>query len=133
MAITDPISDMFVRLRNALLNSEDEVVIPHSKMKVSIIKILKEEGFIRFFEILNAEAFNKSIKVGLKYAPSGQSVISTLRRVSKPSKRIYIPKDKIPKVLNGFGTCILSTSKGVLNGKSARLANVGGEFIGIIS
>ena len=133
MAVTDPISDMFTRIRNAVNNHEDEVVIPFSNLKQSIAKILKEEGFIKFFELINADSIKKSIKIGLKYAPNGRPLISRIARVSKPSKRVYVQKSRIPKVMNGYGICILSTPKGVLNGKAARLANVGGEFIGIIS
>jgi len=133
MSVSDPISDLFVRIRNIIHIKGDEVVVPHSKSILAIVKILKDEGFVKFFEVLNPDANIKSIRIGLKYSSSGRSVISELKRVSKPSKRVYVKKAQIPKVLNGFGICILSTPKGVLNGKAARLANVGGELIGMIS
>lgn len=133
MAVTDPIADMFTRIRNAIQIHQDEVVIPFSNLKHSIAKILKEEGFIKYFELINTDSIKKAIKIGLKYSNTGRSVISRIARVSKPSNRVYVKKADIPKVLNGYGICIVSTPKGVLNGKAARLANVGGEFIGIIS
>jgi small subunit ribosomal protein S8 len=133
MAVTDPIADMFTRIRNAIQIRQDEVVIPFSNLKHNIAKILKEEGFIKYFELVNADSIKKAIKIGLKYSNTGRSVISRISRVSKPSNRVYVKKADIPKVLNGYGICIVSTPKGVLNGKAARLANVGGEFIGIIS
>ena len=110
MAITDPISDMFTRIRNALLIKNDEVVIPYSGIKLEIAKLLKEDGYIRFFEVQDEQG-KKSIKVGLKYDTKGTSVISEMVRSSRPGKRIYVKKKHVPKVLNGIGLSILSTSK----------------------
>lgn len=133
MSVTDPIADMFTRIRNAHLIKQDDVVFPFSKMKLSIIKILKEEGFIKYYEVLSEDLNKKQIKVGLKYTPDGRSLISKIERVSKPGKRVFVEKHKVPKVMNGFGICVLSTSKGVVTGRNARLTNVGGELLGIIS
>jgi len=132
MAITDPIADMFTRIRNGLLIRSDEVIIPFSSIKFSILKILKEEGFVRYCEIVNPDSPKRSIKLGLKYSPDGRSIISEIKRASKPSRRLYVQKQRIPKILNGFGMCILSTPKGILSGKSARMNNVGGELIGVV-
>ena len=130
MTITDPIADMFTRIRNGLNVKLEVVDIPFSVIKLSISKILKDEGFIKYYEIVSDDLKKKRIKVGLKYTSSGKSVISKLTRISKPGKRIYVQKSEIPKVLNGFGINVLSTPKGVLSGRSARLKNVGGELIG---
>ena len=126
MTIMDPISDMFSRIRNALLVKKDSVVIPHSKLKLAICKILKDEGFIEGYETGNEDLAKKKIKIALKYNDLGDAV------TSKPSKRVYVEKAKVPKPLNGFGISIISTSKGVLSGRDARLKNVGGELLGIV-
>jgi small subunit ribosomal protein S8 len=130
MTITDPIADMFTRVRNALGAKHDVVIVPFSKEKLGIVKILKEEGFIKYYEVSNEEI--KNIKIGLKYNLSGNPVITKIQRVSKPGKRVYLPKSEIPKVLNGFGVAIISTSKGILSGRTARLSNVGGELLGVM-
>lgn len=132
MAVTDPISDMFTRIRNAVNNHEDEVVIPFSNLKQSIAKILKEEGFIKFFEVNSLDEHRRVIKIGLKYAHDGSSVIRAIKRVSSPGRRIYVKKSDIPKVQRGFGICILSSSKGVVTGRVARLSNTGGELVGVV-
>ncbi len=132
MTIMDPISDMFTRIRNAIIAKLDATVMPHSAMKVEIAKILKSEGFITDYKIIEESSFKKSIEIKVKYTTEGNSVISVLKKVSKPSKRIYVAKKEVPKPLNGFGISIVSTSKGVLSGREARLNNVGGELIGIV-
>ncbi len=132
MTIMDPISDLFTRIRNALKEKHSSVSISHSVLKESILKILRSEGYIQDFTVLNDTPAKKIIKVQLKYTEKGESVISTLKRVSKPSKRAYVEKSEIPKPLNGYGICIVSTSSGVLSGREARLKNVGGELIGIV-
>ena len=133
MAIMDPIADLFTRIRNAIQEKHSEVEIPHSNMKTSICDILKAEGYIQDYAVMNNDLVKKKIKIKLKYRRNGLPVIQEIKRVSKSSKRIYVPKSNIPKVKNGFGTCIVSTSKGVLSGRDARLKNVGGELIGIIT
>ena len=130
MTVIDPIADMFTRIRNALIVSFDSVTFQYSNVKCEIAKILVNEGYINGYEILNNDLNKRLIKLSLKYDKFGKPVIENIRRVSKPSKRIYTKKKDIYKVLNGFGTLILSTSVGILSGKEARVKNVGGEVIG---
>ena len=132
MTIVDPISDLFTRIRNALKEKHENVLVPYSKMKFLILKILEQEGFIKNFYIVDESLVQKFIKVNLKYRPDGTQLLTGLKRVSKPKWRVYVGKSQIPKVLSGYGLSILSTSKGVLSGKHARLKNVGGELIGKI-
>jgi len=130
MTITDPISDIFTRIRNALHSKHAFVLLPFSKITLAIIKILEAEGFVRGFELNTKDLVKRFISVELKYNKKGDGVISSIRRISKPGKRIYVPKWRVPKVLNGFGVSILSTSKGLMTGRDARINNVGGELIG---
>ena len=132
MTIMDPVSDMFSRIRNGLLVTKDSITLPHSKLKLAVCKILKEEGFITNFEAVNEDLAKKRIRIVLKYRPNGNPVITKLIRASKPSKRSYVQKSKVPKPMNGYGISIISTSKGVLSGRDARLKNVGGELVGIV-
>jgi small subunit ribosomal protein S8 len=125
---TDPLGDMITVIRNANKARKEKVDIPLSKLKMEIIKIFKNEGFIKNFKLI--EDKNKSfIRVYLKYTTSGEPVIHDLKRVSKPGLRIYKKKDEIPRVFNGYGTSVISTSKGVLTDKKAREQNVGGEVL----
>ena len=128
----DVIADMFTRVRNALKESHDSVEIPYSTLKFRIAQILKENGFITSFDVFGDSLAKKTIKIILKYKKNGLPIISKLERVSKPSKRIYIKKSNIPKVLNGYGISFISTSKGLISGKEARVKNVGGELVGIV-
>tara|TARA_B100000427_G_scaffold329816_1_gene348095 strand:+ start:6411 stop:6809 length:399 start_codon:yes stop_codon:yes gene_type:complete len=128
----DVIADMFTRIRNALKESHETVDIPFSTLKFRVAQILKENGFITSFEVYGDSLAKKVLKLTLKYKKNGSSIISKLERVSKPSKRIYIKKTNIPKVMNGFGISLISTSKGLISGKEARVKNVGGELIGIV-
>lgn len=128
MSVTDPISDMLTRIRNAIKERHESVEFPTSKIKLEIVKVLKEEGFIKKYEHKVADN-KKFLKVIIKYGPNNEKVIDGLERVSKPGKRVYIQKTEIPKVLNGLGVCILSTNKGIMTGKNARLQNVGGELL----
>lgn len=132
MTITDPVSDMFTRIRNALGARHSEVLIPHSIVKEKISKILLDEGFVSELSVLEVENNKKFLKIVLKYY-NKLPLIQNIDRKSTPGKRIYLKKSNIPKVLNGFGVSILSTSKGILSGREARLNNVGGEFIGVVS
>lgn len=128
MSQTDPLGDMITVIRNANKARKEKVDIPLSKLKMEIIKIFKNEGFIKNFKLI--EDKNKSyIRVYLKYTTTGEPVIHDLRRVSKPGLRIYKKKDEIPRVFNGYGTSVISTSKGVLTDKKAREQNVGGEVL----
>jgi small subunit ribosomal protein S8 len=128
MSMTDPIADMFVRIRNGSKAKFEKVDIPSSKMKREIAKILKEEGFIKNFKIVADDHQHEMIRVFLKYDANRKEVIH-LRRVSKPGRRVYVGKDSIPSVMSGLGLSILSTSKGILTDNSARKADVGGEVL----
>jgi small subunit ribosomal protein S8 len=126
------IADLFTRIRNASAAEHQDIEVRFSNLKLEIVKILKEEGFVRFYEVVRPNDVKRGIKVGLKYGPSGDSVMSSIVAVSRPGKRVYVKKAQIPKVRNGFGICILSTPKGVLSGRASRLANVGGELLAIV-
>jgi len=126
--MSDPIADMLTRIRNGIMVSYDTVDIPGSKLKVNIAKILKSEGFIKNYKTM-ADKRQGVIRIFLKYDEKGKSIIGGLQRVSRPSRRVYARNDKIPNVLNGFGTNILSTSKGVMTDRQARKLNVGGEIL----
>ena len=128
MSLTDPIADMLTRIRNAILVKKSEVRLPSSRMKVEIAKILKEEGYIRNFKVVDD---NKQgmLDISLKYNPESQSVITGLKRISKPGCRIFCKSDSIPKVLDGLGIVIVSTSGGVLTGKKCVEKKVGGEVL----
>ncbi|HHY70917.1 MAG TPA: 30S ribosomal protein S8 [Thermoanaerobacterales bacterium] len=128
MAMTDVIADMLTRIRNANDVGHPEVEIPCSNMKKSIAKVLKDEGYIRDFEIVD-DGKQGVIKVYLKYGPNKQKVITGIKRISKPGLRIYANKNEIPKVMGGLGTVILSTSKGIITDKEARREQIGGEVI----
>ena len=131
MVMTDPIADYLTRIRNANMAKHDSVEIPASNIKKSISEILKREGFIRNYEVADD---NKQgvIKVFLKYGPNGERVISGLKRISKPGLRNYVSAEDLPKVLNGLGIAIVSTSAGVITDKEARQKNVGGEVIAYV-
>ncbi len=125
--LTDPVADMLTRIRNATHIKADKVDIPISKMKLEIAKILKEEGFIRAYKILK-DRKQGILRVIPKYIEN-ESVISGLKRISKPGRRLYVGKDEIPKVIGGIGIAILTTSRGVLSDKTCRREGVGGEVI----
>jgi small subunit ribosomal protein S8 len=127
MYITDPIGDMLTRLRNAILRSRDIVELPSSKMLVGIAELLKKEGFITDFEVVDGVP-QKQLKLELRYV-NGESAIRGLKRESKPGVRRYVGYREVPKVKNGFGVAILSTPGGLMTGRMARAAKVGGEFI----
>ena len=131
MNITDPIADMLTRIRNANSAKHKTVDIPASKMKTSIAEILFKEGYIKAFEIINNE--NQGIiRITLKYDEKGTRVIDGIKRISKPGLRVYANKEELPKVLNGLGIAIISTSQGLKTDKEAREAGVGGEVLAYI-
>ena len=131
MVTTDPIADMLTRIRNASQANFKTVDIPASKMKKSIAEILLNEGYIKSYEEISNE--NQGIlRISLKYTEKGKKVISGLKRISKPGLRIYAAKDELPRVLNGLGIALISTSKGVMTDKEARNAGVGGEVLAYI-
>lgn len=126
--ISDPIADMLTRLRNALQARHPKVDVPSSKLKMEIARILKEEGYILNFKLVE-EGPAKIIRIYLKYTPANAPVISEIERVSRPGCRIYVGGTDIPKVLGGLGVNILTTSRGVMTGSDARKAGVGGELL----
>jgi small subunit ribosomal protein S8 len=126
--MTDPLADMFTRIRNGSKAKFEKVDIPSSKMKREIAKILKEEGFIKNFKVATDDQQHEIIRIVLKYDANRKEVIH-LRRISKPGRRVYVGKDDIPSVMSGLGLSILSTPKGILTDKSARQTNVGGEVL----
>ena len=131
MHITDPIADMLTRIRNANSAKHDTVDVPASNMKKAIAQILLEEGYIKNFQLVNDGA-QGLIRVSLKYQGSRNQTISGLKRVSKPGLRVYAGSQELPKVLNGLGVAIISTSKGVMTDKKARELNVGGEVLAFV-
>ena len=131
MNITDPISDMLTRIRNANVGKHETVLVPVSKIKLAIADILVNEGFIEKYEIVEQDKI-KMMNISLKYGPNGEKVIRGLRRVSKPGLRNYANADEIPSVMNGLGIAIVSTNKGVITDKQARKENVGGEVLAYI-
>jgi small subunit ribosomal protein S8 len=128
MGMTDPIADMLTRIRNAIMASYDTVDIPSSRMKIDIAKVLKSEGFIKNYKII-ADQRQGVMRIFFKYDENGDPIIDGLKRVSKPGCRIYSRSDRIPKVLNGYGINILSTSKGVMTDRQAKKMKVGGELL----
>ena len=128
MTMTDPIADMLTRIRNANTAGHETVEIPASKMKKSIAQILKDEGFITDFEVIE-DGKQGIIKVTMKYAAGKERVISGIKKISKPGLKVYAKAEDVPRVLGGLGIAILSTSKGVISDKEARKLNIGGEVI----
>ncbi|MFH1651389.1 MAG: 30S ribosomal protein S8 [Chloroflexota bacterium] len=128
MPITDPIADMLTRIRNAIMGHHDNVVVPASRTKMSIARILKAEGFITDYEVVKGKV-DREIKVHLKYYENREPAISGLKRVSKPGLRVYVQKTEIPRVYGGLGIAVLSTSKGVRTGQEAWKQGVGGELL----
>ena len=131
MSMSDPIADMLIRIRNAQLVGHTEVAMPASRLKASIAQVLKDEGYIDDFA-LRAEGAKKELRIGLKYY-AGRPVIERLERVSKPGLRVYRGRNDIPRVMNGLGVAILSTSRGVMTDRKARADGVGGEVLCIVA
>jgi small subunit ribosomal protein S8 len=128
MSLTDPIADMLTRIRNALLVKKKDVTMPSSRLKVEVAKILKEEGYIKNFKVIDDNK-QGSLIITLKYTEHSRSVITGLQKISKPGCRIYCKKDLIPKVLDGLGIAIVSTSQGLVSGKKCEERGVGGEVL----
>jgi small subunit ribosomal protein S8 len=133
--MTDPISDMISRIRNAVVAKHTRVDLPASKLKAEIARILQDEGYIQGFRLVEAPADKagrqprQMIRLFLKYGPHGERVISGLERISRPGRRVYLGVEDVPAVLGGLGTSILTTSRGVMTGRAARQAGVGGEVL----
>jgi small subunit ribosomal protein S8 len=128
MTVSDPIADMLTRIRNAIMARHDSVLIPTSRMKLSIARILKDEGFITDYEVLKGKP-HRSIKIYLRYGEDNQPMVAGLERVSKPGLRVYVQRKEIPRVYGGLGIAILSTPKGVMTGQNAWHQDVGGELL----
>ncbi|HSQ33406.1 MAG TPA: 30S ribosomal protein S8 [Peptostreptococcaceae bacterium] len=128
MTMTDPIADMLTRIRNANVVKHETVDVPASNIKKELARILLEEGFVRGYDVIE-DGKQGIIRVQLKYGQAGERVITGLKRISKPGMRVYAANHDIPKVLNGLGISIISTSKGILTDRQARKENVGGEVI----
>lgn len=130
MAVTDPIADMLTRIRNAIQAGHPRVRIPHSKLKASIAGVLEEEGYIKSFEVRDRVGrAGADIEVELLYAADGRSMLSGLKRVSRPGLRVYVQQREIPRPYGGLGMAILTTPRGVMTGQRARRENVGGEVL----
>ncbi|WP_438864356.1 30S ribosomal protein S8 [Neptunicella sp.] len=130
MSMQDPIADMFTRIRNGQLANKVSVVMPSSKLRVALAKVLKEEGYVTDFNVKGD--VKPELEVTLKYF-NGKKVIENIERVSRPGLRIYKKKDELPKVMGGLGIAIVSTSKGVMTDRAARKAGMGGEIIGYVA
>ena len=131
MSMSDPIADMLIRIRNAQMVGHVEVSMPASKLKASIAKVLKDEGYIEDFAMRDS-GVKKELRIGLKYY-AGKPVIERLERISKPGLRVYKGRNDIPQIMNGLGVAILSTSRGVMTDRKARATGVGGEVICIVA
>jgi len=130
--MTDPIADMLTRIRNAVHGRHQRVDVPASRFKTEIARILEQEGYISGFKLIDSEAAEDArpiIRLFLKYGPKGEKVISGLERVSRPGRRVYLGRDDVPRVMGGLGTAILTTSHGVMTGREAVKAGVGGEVL----
>ena len=128
MSMSDPLADMLTRIRNAVMVKFDSVEMPSSTIKVDVAKVLKEEGYITDYSVLD-DSLQGVLTVNLKYGPDSEPVITGIKRISKPGLRKYAKASAIPKVLNGLGIAVVSTSKGVVTDKTARALNAGGEII----
>jgi len=127
-ALTDPVADMLTRIRNGIRARHSRVEMPSSRLKVEIARILKDEGYIGNYKVAEEEK-KKVLRITLRYDGEGASALSVLERISKPGRRVYVSSREIPRVLGGLGIAILTTPQGVMTGKAARQAGVGGEFI----
>jgi small subunit ribosomal protein S8 len=128
MSMTDPVADLLTRIRNAAKEGNEKVEVPASRLKANIVRVLKEEGYIKNFRLMREEG-RPVIKVYLKYATGGESVIQGIKRISRPGLRRYSGYEEMPRPLSGAGIAIVSTSKGLMTGQSARVQKVGGEIL----
>jgi small subunit ribosomal protein S8 len=130
MTMTDPVADMLTRIRNANVAFHDDVVMPSSKLKVALAKILEQEGYISGSSVEDDSSYPRPrLRIAMKYTPDRKRTISGLRRVSKPGLRVYTPADPLPRVLGGMGIAILSTNQGLMTDREARQRHVGGEVL----
>jgi len=131
MVMTDPIADMLTRIRNANSVYHDKVEMPASKVKQAVVQILKEEGFIKDFELIK-DSKQGVLRISLKYGPNREKVIGGIKRISKPGLRVYAKKDQLPRVLGGLGIALVSTSQGIMTDKQARKNGLGGEVLAFV-
>ncbi len=131
MTMTDPIADMLTRLRNANVGYHDDVVMPSSKIKIEIAKVLKQEGYVKDYEVEDAQV-GRALRIHLKYGPNRERTISGVRRISRPGLRHYVKKEELPRVLGGLGIAIISTSTGLLTDRAAHKAGIGGEVLAYV-
>ncbi len=131
MVMTDPIADMLTRIRNANSVYHDKVEIPASKIKQAVVQILKDEGFVKDYDMIQ-DGKQGMLRVSLKYGPNREKVITGIKRISKPGLRVYAKKEQLPRVLGGLGIAIISTSKGIMSDKAARKEGLGGEVIAYV-
>lgn len=131
MVMTDPIADMLTRIRNANSVYHDKVEIPASRVKQAVVSILKDEGFVKDYEVIEDDK-QGVLRVNLKYGPNREKVITGIKRISKPGLRVYAKKDQLPRVLGGLGIAIISTSQGIMTDKQARKTGLGGEVIAYV-
>ena len=129
MSMTDPIADMLTRIRNGIQSHHDRVEMPASKLKVEIARILKSEGFVRNYALVEKDKIQPTLRIDLKYSSDGEPVIHGIERISRPGRRVYRNRAEIPSVLGGLGLAIVSTSKGVLAGHEAAKSGIGGEVL----
>ena len=127
--VTDPIADLLTRIRNGHMAKHDKLDIPSSKVKQAIVRILKEEGYIKNFKVVDGKGKHPVIRVYLKYEPNGKPVINGLTRVSRPGRRVFCGKDNLPRVLNGLGISILTTNRGIMATNKAKSLGIGGEVL----
>lgn len=129
MAHTDPIADFLTQIRNGLKAKKEKVIIPASKLKIEIARIMKEEGYIHDYQVVPREGKSGEVVINLKYSSGQERVVNGLKRISKPGLRVYAGKNEIPVLLGGMGTVVVSTSQGVMTGKEAKKVGVGGEVV----
>jgi len=132
MPVTDPIADMFTRIRNAVRAQQPTVEMPASKMKVSLAEVMRNEGFISSFETKGLGTPDQKMRIVLKYGGKGEQVIQGLKRISKPGLRVYRPAKRLPRVFGGLGVAIVSTSQGLMTDRQARKSNLGGEVVAYV-
>ena len=132
MSMSDPVSDLLTRIRNAQLAEKTTVVMPSSKLKVAIVEVLKDEGYVDGYNVTRGEGGKSTLEIGLKYY-GGRPVIETIQRVSRPGLRIYKGTQDIPKVMNGLGIAIVSTSRGLMTDRKARANGIGGEVLCVVA
>ena len=132
MSLTDPIADMLTRIRNAVRVEKPRVDVPASKMVTGIATVLKEEGYIEDFKLIEDKK-QGVVRIYLKYGPQGEPLITTIKRESRPGCRVYRPVEKLPRVLNGLGIAVVSTSRGIMSDRQCRQANIGGELLATVS